>query len=177
MLLIAFKNQVRSASTEAQCLDFFTRSATPYRSGGITKKFNQQLHDQYDPPARKAVSDWVQMKWGANCIPNPNEFGVDLIVLREGKPVGYIEVEVRGWNYCHYSTIHVNHRKEKLFQQDLPVLFFALTQDLAHAYWCHAKVAKGYPLIEVKNFEVPTGEMFFDIPVEKFKYVNLTDQF
>lgn len=143
----------------------------------ITKKFNQQLHDKYDPPARKAVTDWVKMKWGLECRENPNVFGVDLIVLREGKRVGYIEVEVRNWAYCHYPTIHVAHRKEKLFQQDLPTLFFALTQDLTHAYWCHAKVAKDYPLIEVKNFEVPNGEMFYDIPVERFKYVDLTEPF
>lgn len=143
----------------------------------ITKKFNQQLHDKYDPPARKAVTDWVKMKWGLECRENPNLFGVDLIVLREGKRVGYIEVEVRNWAYCHYPTIHVAHRKEKLFQQDLPTLFFALTQDLTHAYWCQAKVAKDYPLIEVKNFEVPNGEMFYDIPVERFKYVDLTEPF
>ena len=143
----------------------------------ITKKFNQQLHDKYDPPARKAVTDWVKMKWGLECRENPNVFGVDLIVLREGKRVGYIEVEVRNWAYCHYPTIHIAHRKEKLFQQDLPTLFFALTQDLTHAYWCQAKVAKSYPLIEVKNFEVPNGELFFDIPVSQFNYVDLTDPF
>lgn len=143
----------------------------------ITKKFNQQLHDKYDPPARKAVTDWVKMKWGLECRENPNVFGVDLIVLREGKRVGYIEVEVRNWAYCHYPTIHIAHRKEKLFQQDLPTLFFALTQDLTHAYWCQAKVAKSYPLIEVKNFEVPNGELFFDIPVSQFRYVDLTDPF
>lgn len=143
----------------------------------IKKQFNQQLHDKYDPPARKAVTDWVKMKWGLECRENPNVFGVDLIVLREGKRVGYIEVEVRNWAYCHYPTIHVAHRKEKLFQQDLPTLFFALTQDLTHAYWCQAKVAKSYPLIEVKNFEVPNGELFFDIPVSQFKYVDLTDPF
>lgn len=143
----------------------------------ITKKFNQQLHDKYDPPARKAVTNWVKMKWGLECRENPNVFGVDLIVLREGKRVGYIEVEVRNWAYCHYPTIHVAHRKEKLFQQDLPTLFFALTQDLTHAYWCQAKVAKDYPLIEVKNFEVPNGEMFYDIPVERFKYVDLIEPF
>lgn len=143
----------------------------------ITKKFNQQLHDKYDPPARKAVTDWVKMKWGLECRENPNVYGVDLIVLREGKRVGYIEVEVRNWAYCHYPTIHIAHRKEKLFQQDLPTLFFALTQDLTHAYWCQAKVAKSYPLIEVKNFEVPNGELFFDIPVSQFRYVDLTEPF
>jgi hypothetical protein len=119
----------------------------------------------------------MQMKWGLKCIPNPNVYGVDLIALRGENPVGLVEVEVRSWAYCHYPTIHIAHRKDKLFQQDLPVLFFALTQDLNHAYWCRADIAKKYPLVEVKNFEVPNGELFFDVPVEKFKYVDLTALF
>jgi hypothetical protein len=143
----------------------------------LVKKFDQRLHDKYDPPAREAVSKWMKMKWGLNCIPNPNVYGVDLIALRANNPVGLVEVEVRSWVFCHYPTIHIAHRKDKLFQQDLPVLFFALTQDLNHAYWCRADIAKKYPLIEVKNFEVPNGELFFDIPVKEFKYVCLTDQF
>jgi hypothetical protein len=143
----------------------------------MRKKFNQALHDKYDPPAREAVTKWMKMKWGLKCIHNPNVYGVDLIALRAENPVGLVEVEVRSWAYCHYPTIHIAHRKEKLFQQDLPVLFFALTQDLNHAYWCRADIAKKYPLIEVKNFEVPNGELFFDVPVEKFKYVDLTAPF
>jgi hypothetical protein len=143
----------------------------------ISKQFSQELHDKYDPPARKAVSDWIQMKWGAECRENPNVYGVDLLVYRADKLVGYIEVEVRSWDYCHYPTIHVGLRKEKLFQQDRPVLFFALTQDLIHAYWAKALVIEGSPLIEVKNIEVPAGELFFDVPVKHFKYVNLTDPF
>ena len=153
----------------------FTRSATPYRSGG--KRFDQALHDKYDPPARKAVSQWIKMKWGIDCIPNPNVYGVDLIALRESNPVGFVEVEVRGWDYCHHPTIHLASRKEKLFQQDLPVLFFALTHDLCHAYWMKAEMVKGCPLIEVKNREVSNGEFFFDIPISHFKYINLTDLF
>jgi len=143
----------------------------------ITKQFNQTLHDQYDPPARDAVTKWVKMKWGLECRENPNVYGVDLLVYRADKLVGYIEVEVRGWDYCHYPTIHVGLRKEKLFQQDRPVLFFALTQDLIHAYWAKTQVIEGSPLIEVKNIEVPAGELFFDVPVKHFKYVNLTDPF
>ena len=117
------------------------------------------------------------MKWGLECRENPNVYGVDLLVYRADKLVGYIEVEVRGWDYCHYPTIHCAQRKEKLFQQNLPVLFFALTQDLVHAYWAKAQVIEGSPLIEVKNIEVPAGELFFDVPVKHFKYVNLTDPF
>jgi hypothetical protein len=143
----------------------------------ITKQFNQALHDYYDPPARDAVTKWVKMKWGVECRENPNVYGVDLLVYRADKLVGYIEVEVRSWDYCHYPTIHVGLRKEKLFQQDRPVLFFALTHDLIHAYWAKAQVIEGSPLIEVKNIEVPVGELFFDVPVKHFKYVNLTDPF
>ena len=143
----------------------------------LVKKFDQKLHDKYDPPARKAVTDWMKMKWGLECIPNPNVYGVDLIALRGGSQVGFVEVEVRSWAYCHYPTIHIGQRKDKLFQQDLPVLFFALTQDLGHAYWCRADIAKKHPIIEVKNFEVPSGELFYDIPIKEFRYVCLTDQF
>jgi hypothetical protein len=143
----------------------------------ITKKFNQALHDQYDPPARKAVTDWVKMKWGLECRENPNVYGVDLLVHRAEKLVGYIEVEVRGWDYCHYPTIHIASRKDKLFQQDRPVLFFALTQNLENAYWMKAELVKGCPLIEVKNTEVSAGELFFDVPIKHFKYVDLTQLF
>jgi hypothetical protein len=143
----------------------------------ITKKFNQALHDQYDPPARKAVTDWVKMKWGLECRENPNVYGVDLLVYRANKLVGCIEVEVRGWDYCHYPTIHIASRKDKLFQQDQPVLFFALTQNLKNAYWMKAELVKSCPLIEVKNTEVSAGELFFDVPIKHFKYVDLTQLF
>jgi hypothetical protein len=143
----------------------------------ITKKFNQALHDQYDPPARKAVTDWVKMKWGLECRENPNVYGVDLLVYRADNLVGCIEVEVRGWDYCHYPTIHIAHRKDKLFQQDQPVLFFALTQNLKNAYWMKAELVKSCPLIEVKNTEVSAGELFFDVPIKHFKYVDLTQLF
>jgi hypothetical protein len=117
------------------------------------------------------------MKWGLECRENPNVYGVDLLVYRAEKLVGYIEVEVRGWEYCHYPTIHCAQRKEKLFQQNLPVLFFALTHDLIHAYWMKAELMKKCPLIEVKNTEVPAGEFFFDVPIQHFKYVDLTEPF
>jgi hypothetical protein len=117
------------------------------------------------------------MKWGLECRENPNVYGVDLIAYRAGNPVGFVEVEVRGWAYCHHTTIHIAHRKAKLFLQDRPVLFFALTHDLSHAYWLKAELVKKCPLIEVNNREVPSGEFFFDVPVSWFKYVNLTDPF
>jgi hypothetical protein len=156
-------------------LTFTKESQRPTDYAG--KRFDQALHDKYDPPARKAVSEWIKMKWGLDCRGNPNVYGVDLIAYRSGNPVGFVEVEVRSWNFCSHPTIHIAHRKAKLFRQDRPVLFFALTHDLSHAYWLKAELVEKCPLVEVKNREVPSKEFFFDVPVSWFKYVNLTDQF
>ena len=62
------------------------------------KKFDQVLHDMYDPPARAAVSAWLKMKWGFDTKDNPDIYGTDLILGRDGKRVGFAEVEVRQWN-------------------------------------------------------------------------------
>ena len=62
------------------------------------KKFDQVLHDMYDPPARKAVSNWIKAIWGMQVKDNPDKYGTDLILGRDNKRIGYAEVEVRQWN-------------------------------------------------------------------------------
>ena len=141
------------------------------------KPFNQLLHDAFDAPARKAVSGWVKMKWGLEARDNPNKFGVDLICFRSNAPVGALEVEVRQEGFDRHRTIHIAQRKDKLFQEGLPTLFFALAQDLSYAYWVKASLIKDCPLIEVKNFYVPNGELFYDCPITMFKRADLTDLF
>ena len=141
------------------------------------KPFSQDLHNFYDAPARKAVSQWVKMKWGLDAKDNPNKYGVDLICFRSGVPVGALEVEVREAALHLHDSIHVGQRKAKLFQEGLPTLFFALTADLSHAYWVEAKTIENCPLIEVQNRYVARGELFFDCPKSLFKYVDLTQQF
>ena len=46
------------------------------------KKFDQALHDKYDPPARAAVAEWISMKWGLTALDNPDIYGTDLIIHR-----------------------------------------------------------------------------------------------
>ena len=136
------------------------------------KKFDQALHDKYDPPARKAVIDWIQMKWGLQAIDNPDIYGTDLLVCRAGKQVGWAEVEVRQWSpSCPFSTIHVPERKTKFFNGNS--LFFALTKDMGHAYWIESKDILKYPLKEVRNVKVTSGELFFDVPTSEFNFVIL----
>ena len=143
----------------------------------MRKLFDQELHDIYDAPARKAISDWVQMKWGLVVKDNPNRYGVDLICFRSNAPVGALEVEVRQEGFDRLGSIHVAQRKDKLFQEGLPTLFFALTQDLSCAYWVKANLIANCPLIEVHNKYVNKGELFYDCPITMFKIADLTELF
>lgn len=142
------------------------------------KKFDQKLHDRFDPPARKLVSDWIKMKWGCKAE-GGGTYGVDLVIKRDDKPVAYAEVEVRQWGmrYCPYPTIHVASRKKKLLDNRLPTLFFAVADDMEHGYWCKSAEIMRAPLVEVKNRYVGENEYFYDVPVEMFKYVRLADLF
>ena len=139
------------------------------------KKFDQVLHDMYDPPARAAVSAWLKMKWGFDTKDNPDIYGTDLILGRDGKRVGFAEVEVRQWNLnCPYPTIHVPMRKKHMLE--VPnTLFFALTQNMTHAYWIVGDKVLSHPLWEMKDDT--KHEAYYDVPKQLFNFVDLTQPF
>ena len=139
------------------------------------KKFDQILHDQYDPPARKAVSAWIKMKWGLDSRDNPDIYGTDLIVYRNNQVVGFAEVEVRSWYpNCPYLTIHVPVRKKHMLEVP-KTLFFALTQNMTHAYWIKGNAVLAFPFWEMKDDT--KHELYYDVPKHLFKYVDLTEPF
>ena len=139
------------------------------------KKFDQDLHDKYDPPARRAVSAWLNMKRGVVVKDNPDIYGTDLIVYKNDVIVGYAEVEVRVWTpYCPFSTIHVPVRKKHMLE--VPnTLFFALTHDMRYAYWILGSKALEFPKIELKDNT--KHEAYYDVPKKLFKYVDLDEMF
>jgi len=141
------------------------------------KKFNQTIHDACDPLARKVVSNWMSQQCGMDCFPNDDKYGVDLLIKRENKVIGYIEVETRDWlqedTKCPYKTIHVPERKHKLLNNNLITLFFAVTRDFKNAYWCKSDQILSSPLKEIPNKAINEGEYFYDVPIEKFFYIDL----
>ena len=138
----------------------------------MRKPFEQELHDQYDEIAKIAIKKYIEQTCGLRVEPNDDQYGVDLLLLRNDKLIGYAEVEVRQWSpNCPYATIHVPERKTKFFGDR--VLFFALTKDLGSAYWIETNDIKEYPLKEVSNYKVASGEYFYDVPTNKFGYVSL----
>lgn len=138
----------------------------------VYKPFNQAVHDACDPPAREAVIRFHESR-GYYAKPF-DKYKVDLIIENEFMvPVGYAEVELRSWNICQYQTIHVPERKKKLVENDMPTTYFAVANDLKTAWWCTAEDILGSPLIEVKNKDVANGEYFYDVPIQKFRCVDL----
>lgn len=137
----------------------------------IRKPFEQELHDLYDEPAKTAVAKYL-MSLGFEALPNPDKYGVDLLIMKKDKMLGVIEVEVRQWSpSCPFPTIHVPSRKTKFFNGNS--LFFALTKDMQHAYWIESKEIMKHPLKEVRNVKVTAGELFFDVPTNEFNFVRL----
>lgn len=136
------------------------------------KPFEQDLHDKYDQPAKDAVARFLTKNVGLRVESNPNQYGVDLLLFRGDKEIGGAEVEVRQWSpACPYSTIHIPQRKRKFFGER--VLFFALTKDMKSAYWITTYGIDQYPLREVRNVKVASGEMFYDVPTKEFTFVDL----
>lgn len=145
------------------------------------KPFNKEMFDKCDPPAREAVTKWIKVFWGLEATDNPDKYGVDLVLYKNGRLVAYVEVEQRDWGvgapYCPYPTIHVAHRKKKLFANKLPTLLFVCTTPLVNAYWVKTEIVETSPLIEVKNRAVKEDEWFYDVDIGHFNFVDLTQPF
>jgi len=138
------------------------------------KPFEQDLHDKFDPSGKTAVINFLVNK-GIEAVENPDKYGIDILVLRDGEIIGSAEVEVRNYNHqdksiCPYNTIHVPVRKEKF--RSSSSLFFSVTPDLEHAYVIVSSEIDGDKK-EVPNCKVANGEYFYDIPKDKFKYIRL----
>ena len=91
------------------------------------KKFDQVLHDQYDPPARKAVSAWVKMKWGMDSKDNPDE--IPAIKLKTAKylnkNINYLSIDVEGAEFEVIKSINfVKNGAFVLKAKSKPIILF-----------------------------------------------------
>jgi hypothetical protein len=140
------------------------------------KQFSQEDNDRYDLPAKRAVACWLAWRYGIEAA-EYEDYKVDLILRLNGSLHAFMEVEVRNWlghkNLCPFQTIHVGLRKAKLLDNTAPTYFAAVTNDFKHAYICDAKDIVASPVKEISNIHVTQGEYFYDVPIDKFKLVNL----
>lgn len=142
---------------------------------GEYKQFDQNIHDACDPPAREAVTKWIDKHWKFSCE-GYEKYKVDLVCSRNDVNRFYVEIECRQWFKGKdnlYSTIHVPERKEKLFNNDLRTVYFVVSGDFKHGLYTDVENIKASPKVEVKNTAIANGEYFFDVPLDKWNYVRL----
>lgn len=139
----------------------------------MRKPFSKEQHAQDDAPAKKAVSRFLFKRWKYIPLENKDQYGVDILCMKDGKVVGYVEVERRhSWRGVFtYETVHVPARKKKYF--DVPnTIIFSVRSDLRKAYWTTGQKVLESPIIIFDNKECE-NEDFFDVPLEKWTLVDL----
>ena len=136
----------------------------------MLKQFEQEQWELFDAPAKEAATKfWIQL--GYECIENPDDYGIDLLV--KGKEFG-CEVEAKlGWHgpIFTFPTLHIAMRKKKFMKS--PAIFMVMNNSLTHGAVVSRKLILSSPVIEVANATVPSGERFFNIPVDGVQIINL----
>ena len=138
------------------------------------KKFDYTLFKQNDKLARKVgKAYWKSLDRVA--IDNPDRYGPDLVV--DG--VCYCEMEIkRAWKGkdFKYKTCQIPHRKAKYLDKDkysMQTHFLILNNEQEYAFFIKGEDVEASPVVEVPNRYVPSGEMFFQVPLNKLKLVEL----
>ena len=138
----------------------------------MLKQFEQEQWELFDAPAKESATKfWIQL--GYECVENPDDYGIDLLVKGKGKEFG-CEVEVKlGWHGPTFTfpTLHIAMRKKK-FMNGL-ARFMVMNNSLTHGAIVSSKLILASPVIEVANATVPSGERFYDVPVDGVQIINL----
>ena len=125
----------------------------------MLKQFVEEQHAIHDAEAKEAVRKfWV--KHGYDCIENPDDFGVDLLVEGKGRKFG-CEVETKtGWRgpEFEFPTLRIPFRKKKFAKGR--ATFFMLNNARSHAAVVGRNDVVKSPVMQVKNKMVPMGDYF-----------------
>ena len=125
----------------------------------MLKQFVEEQNTIHDAEAKEAVQKfWVKL--GYDCIENPDEFGVDLLVKGKGREFG-CEVETKtGWHGSEFEflTLRIPSRKQKF--TDDRVTFFVLNSGRTHAAVVSRWKLPKSPMVQVKNKIVHMGDYF-----------------
>lgn len=142
----------------------------------INKKFDQQLHNEYDNVGREIVKKYFKEKTKFIAEDNPNEYGVDLLLFNKDKLVGYAEVEVRkNWNSNEFpfETLNVPLRKKKLLINDLPTYFFSINYIHTKMFCCESEIILNSQIQENKNKYVKSNEFFYKVPINELRLITI----
>jgi hypothetical protein len=142
---------------------------------GEYKTFDKKLFQQNDPKSRDVVKTFLNKK-GIEVKDNSNQYGIDLISIN-----GNIKFEVERrlvWNRYEFPFNEVNllERKTKFFTES-NTYYIIVSKDYTRIGIINNSDIKKYMtetnLKESKNKFVSHGEMFYKLPKEKFKWIDV----
>ena len=132
------------------------------------KKFDKKLFEANDRKARDWTTQFLTSK-GFKVREHPNKYAQDLIAVKDGDE-WLVECELKHvWN-DRYETLQLPERKKK-FCNERTMFFVIISEDESFVFT--NKTVLSSPLVEVRNTHGPTGEKFFQIPVDRCKRVML----
>jgi len=142
---------------------------------GEYKPFDKKLFKENDPKSRDVVKNFLKTR-GVEVKDNTNEYGVDLI-----SSDGNIKFEVERrlvWNRYEFPFNEVNllERKTRFFTEN-NTYYIIVSKDYSRIGIINNNDIKIYMnksnLKESKNKFVSDGEMFYKLPKEKFKWIDV----
>ena len=145
----------------------------------MKKIFSQELHHQYDSYGKRAVKKYFMSRYGIYLLENEDQYAVDMIAYKDGKKLGYVEVEVReSWNTDSFpfDSLHIPERKGKLLCNDLKTVLVSVNKNASRAFICKANVILNSPIKERRNKYVESGERFYLVYPTRIELVNLKEE-
>jgi hypothetical protein len=146
---------------------------------GKYKRFDKALFEENDKKAREIAKRYFS-KPGYIAQDNPYKYGADLAVYDTTmcSTILYIETEIkRVWKTDDFpwDTIQFPERKAKYIQQakPVPVVYFMLNKECTSALIVKGQDLIDSPLVEVSNKEIKSGELFYQVPFEKARQVQI----
>ena len=134
------------------------------------KKFDSDLFDLTDSPAREATKQYLS-RMGYTAIDNPDKYCADLII----EDICYVECECKlVWKgpVFPWPTVHIPQRKQKFAKLEMPVLFYIWNAEYSHALRIAGELLIDDRLVEVPNRMISKGEYFYDIPMNCIHIVS-----
>jgi hypothetical protein len=143
----------------------------------VTKKFDKKLFDANDPKARELAIKFFKKSQGFAAKPNPDKYGVDLLLFKEDKHVAFAECEIkRVWKGKDfpYGSVQFPERKAKyVYQNNLPVVFIMFNADCNRALLVNGQDLLKSKLVQVPNVYVKSEECFFQVPLDKVTFIDI----
>lgn len=150
----------------------------PVRRGiNMRKPFDKQLFAENDARARAVVTEYITSRHSVTITPNPDQYGVDLLVTG-GLKDWAIECEIkRVWSGPNFPwvTIQLPERKAKYRKKGREVEYWILNNELTHAIVIPGQNLDEHIPVEVPNVLVSRGERFYQIPVALCRKVDLSE--